>query len=66
MSKQETISQKIAKLDRQIEWFYSDDFTLDLALDNYKQSIALTKSIEEDLDNLKNEIKILSEDFSKS
>lgn len=61
-----TLNQKIANLDQQVDWFYSDDFTLEQAVDNYKNALNLAKDIEKDLKNLKNEIEVLSEDFSKS
>ena len=59
------INQKIEKLDEEVSWFYSDDFKLEEATEKYKNTIALAKEIEKDLDNLKNEIEVLSEDFSK-
>lgn len=60
-----TLNQKISELDGQVEWFYSDEFKLEEAADNYKKALELAKEIENDLKNLKNEIEILSEDFSK-
>ena len=60
-----SINQKIEELDKKVEWFYSDDFVLDEASEKYKDSIKLAKEIEKDLSDLKNEIEILSEDFSK-
>lgn len=65
MAENKTINQKIAELDKATEWFYSDDFNLDEAVDKYKQASKLAKEIEKDLDELKNEIEVLSEDFSK-
>ena len=64
MSEKETISQKIANLDKNIEWFYGENFSLDEAEEKFKQAITLTKEIENDLNGLKNKITILSEDFS--
>ena len=61
-----TLSQKIAELDERLEWFYSDDFKLEEAASKYQQAIKLAKTIETDLQNLKNEIEVLSEDFGKS
>ena len=61
-----TISQKINQLDQAVEWFYGDDFELDKAKECYEKSIKLAKEIEQDLQNLKNEIEVLSEDFTKS
>lgn len=67
MSKNEnnTIGQKINQLNTEIEWFYGDDFSLDEATERYKKSLKLAKEVEQDLQNLKNEIKVLSEDFTK-
>lgn len=60
-----TINAKITKLNEQVQWFYSDDFSLDRAEENYKNAANLAKEIEKDLDSLKNKIEILSQDFTK-
>lgn len=59
-----SLNQKIEKLDGEVEWFYSDDFKLEEATSRYKSALALAKEIEKDLNELKNEIEVLSEDFS--
>ena len=59
------LNEKIAELDGKVEWFYSDDFKLDEAVEKYKQATELAKEIEKDLTELKNEIEVLAEDFSK-
>ena len=64
MSEKETINEKMAKLNENIEWFYGDDFSLDEATLKFKDSISLVNKIESDLNNLKNEIEVLAEDFS--
>ena len=61
----QTLNEKIKALDTATEWFYSDDFKLENATAKYKETLKLAKEIEEDLQNLKNEIEVLSEDFSK-
>ena len=60
-----TLNEKIAELDEKVEWFYSDDFKLEEATGKYKDALNLAKEVEKDLKELKNEIEILSEDFSK-
>ncbi len=65
MSEPKLLSQKMAKLDDQINWFYSDDFSLDESAKKYQETIASAEDIRSDLDQLKNEIEVLSEDFSK-
>ncbi len=65
MSNEMSLNQKIAKLDEEVEWFYSDDFKLEEAVEKYKGALDLANAIKKDLENLKNEIEVLSEDFSK-
>ena len=59
-----TLNQKISQLNDQIQWFYSDDFSLDHAEANYQAAITLAKEIETDLKSLKNRIEVLSQDFT--
>lgn len=59
------ISEKIEDLKTGVDWFYSDDFELDKASAKYKELATLAKDIEKDLAELKNEIKLIDEDFSK-
>ena len=59
------ISEKIDELKTGVEWFYSDDFKLEDASEKYKALTTLAKEIEDDLNDLKNEIKVIEEDFSK-
>lgn len=65
MSEAKTINQKIKDLDAKTSWFYSDEFTLDESTKKYKEAIDLAREIRKDLEGLKNEIEVLSEDFSK-
>ena len=65
MAEKMSLNQKIEKLDNEVEWFYSDEFKLEEATEKYKQAVKLAKEIEKDLNELKNEIEVLSEDFSK-
>ncbi len=59
-----SLGEQIAELDRQVEWFYSDDFKLEEAVDKYQTAAKLAKKIESDLENLRNEIEVLTEDFT--
>lgn len=60
-----SLNEKIANLDAEVEWFYSDDFKLEEATKRYKAAVKLAKEIEKDLDELKNEIEVLEEDFGR-
>lgn len=59
-----TIAEKMAKLDNSVEWFYSENFVIDQALDKYKTASNLADEISRDLEQLKNEVEVL-EDFTK-
>ena len=59
------LNTKIRDLDEKVDWFYSDDFKIEEAADKYKEVAKLAREIESDLAGLKNEIEVLSEDFSK-
>lgn len=61
----QNLNQKIKELDEKVEWFYSDEFKLEKAAENYKEALNLADEIEKDLKSLKNEIEVLSEDFLK-
>ncbi len=65
MASEKKISDKIDELKTGVEWFYSEDFKLEKASEKYKALTALAKDIEKDLAELKNEIKVIEEDFSK-
>lgn len=60
-----SISEKIDELKTGVEWFYSDEFKLEGASEKYKALTELAKDIEKDLAELKNDIKVIEEDFSK-
>ena len=60
-----TMNQKIKELEEQMNWFYSDDFQLEEAVQKYKDAIELVKELQKDLSDLQNEIELLQEDFSK-
>lgn len=61
-----TIKQQISELDATVEWFYSDDFNLEDAVAKYQQALKLSEQIERDLLELKNQVEILPEDFTKA
>ncbi|MBR2998586.1 exodeoxyribonuclease VII small subunit [Candidatus Saccharibacteria bacterium] len=65
MKEVKTLNQKLAELEESTEWFYSEEFNLDEAVKKYKEAIKLAKDLEKDLENLKNEVEVLSQDFSK-
>lgn len=65
MSENKSLNQKFKELEKAKEWFCSDEFNLDKAISKYKSALALAEELQKDLDNLQNEIEILSKDFTK-
>ena len=60
-----SLNQKIEELDKNMEWFYLDDFNLDAAVEKYEKTLKMAKEVNEDLVKMENKIEILAEDFSK-
>lgn len=58
-----TIQEKLADLSAFVDWFQSDDFSLEQALDKYKAAQELADGIEKDLTKLKNDIVIVKKKF---
>ena len=65
MSQKESISEKIERLKGEVEWFYGEGFDLAEATGKYRAAVRLAKEIEKDLISLKNEIRVIEEDFGK-
>jgi len=58
-----TIQEKTVELTKLVEWFDSNEFTLESALDKFKQAEKLAGEIEKDLLSLKNDIQIIKQKF---
>jgi len=58
-----TIQEKITELTQLTEWFDSEEFALESALDMYKKAEALAEDIEKDLTALKNDINVVKQRF---
>lgn len=58
-----TIAQKTEELSGLVAWFDSDDFTIELALDKFKQAEKIAADIEKDLLALKNEVNVIKQKF---
>jgi exodeoxyribonuclease VII small subunit len=62
-SKNKSIQEKTVELTKLVAWFDSDEFTLEAALDKFKEAEKLANDIEQDLSSLKNEIQIVKQRF---
>ena len=59
-----SVGAKIEQLNQNLEWFYGDDFKLEEAVKKYQEAAELAKDIEKELETLKNQIEVISKDFS--
>ncbi len=65
MKDKKTINSKIEEFDQCVDWFYSDEFSLDEVEERYRKAMTLAEGIQKDLNELKNNIEILAKDFTK-
>lgn len=66
MSKEKnSLSTKMAQLDELLAWFDGDDFEIEAAMDKFAEAKQLADEIEKELDDMKNTITVLDEQFSK-
>ena len=59
------INDKIAQIDKILSEIESGEVSIEEISDKYKTAINLVNEVESDLDNISNEIEILSKDFSQ-
>lgn len=62
--KNETIAEKLEKLEALLTWFESEEITVEEALEKYETALRLSKELEEQLKNAKNQIEIVKKKFS--
>lgn len=60
-----SINDKMAELDKLLQWFDSDDFELEAAMGKFSTAQKLAESIEADLLGMKNDITVVNERFDK-
>lgn len=62
----QSVSEKMAKLDELVAWFGGDAFVLEEAMAKFKAAEALAKEIEADLNQYKNDINIIARRFDET
>lgn len=60
-----TVQAQLNELGELVGWFQSPDFTLEEAVEKFKQAESLAETIEKDLTKLKNDIKVVKQKFDK-
>lgn len=64
MNNDMTIEQMMAELNERIAWFQGDDFNLDEAKQRFIEARELSKKITATLEDMRQDIEVLSEDFN--
>lgn len=60
-----SVQEKLTQLSSLVEWFQSDDFTLEAAVEKFKTAEQLADEVEKDLLAIKNEITVVKQRFDK-
>lgn len=58
-----TVQEKLAELSELVAWFQSPNFTLEEAVEKFKQAEKLAAEIEVDLTKFKNDIRVIKKKF---
>lgn len=61
--KNKSIQEKVTELNKLVDWFNSDEFVIEAALDKFKEAEKMASDIENDLMSLKNEIQVVKQKF---
>jgi exodeoxyribonuclease VII small subunit len=59
-----TTSEKIEKLEELLAWFESEEITIEEALVKYEEALKLSKELEVQLTNAKNQVEVIKKKFS--
>lgn len=63
-AKQQTIAEKIERLELILAWFESEEITVEEAMEKYEQALGLAKELEDDLVAAKNKVEVINQRFS--
>lgn len=63
--KNKTISMKLEEFEKLVAWFDTDDFSLEQALEKFKQAETLAAEIEGELGAIKNSVEVLKTKFDQ-
>jgi len=63
--KNKTVQEKLSELSELVAWFQGPNFSLEEAVDKFKQAESLADVIEGDLGKIKNEITVIKKRFDR-
>ena len=59
-----TVSEKLEALEALLAWFESEEITVEEALVKYEEALTLSKELEAQLQNAKNQVEVIKKKFS--
>lgn len=59
------IAQKMQQLEELLEWFESDNVTVETALKKYEQALVLAKDLKIELETAKNQVEVLKQKYNE-
>lgn len=59
-----TIAQQMEELESLLEWFESEELTVEEAMQKYEQALELSRALEVQLKDAKNQVEIIKKKFS--
>lgn len=62
MSKKDNINEKIEQIDKIIMQFENGEIELGGSVEKYEEALSIAKSVQEDLEKMKNQVEVLSKD----
>ena len=63
-TKQETVAEKLEKLEKLLTWFESEEITVEESLIKYEEALKLSKELEEQLQKAKNQVEVIKKKFA--
>lgn len=63
-AKTETIAEKLEKLEALLEWFESEEITVEESLKKYEEALILSKQLEDALEKAKNQVEVIKKKFA--
>ncbi len=61
-----TITEKLEAFETLVAWFDTEEFSLEAALEKFKQAEALAMEIENELSDVKNSVEVLKTKFDQA
>ncbi len=62
--KKNTIAENIENLEALLEWFESEEITVESSIQKYEEALKLSQELQSQLDEAKNQVEVIKKKFS--